>query len=385
MTPTPDLPPAAERPTPDDVRCQLEAVRHEIQQARASTDRAERGRVARDTHTRLGELRALVGRLDGADRTAVQGELDTVVRDHSDLSVSALGGAPASEGLPDPVAEPEPVDQPVAPAPAPGTGVFRAPFPNPTTVTQRLDNAVARMSFYAGRAGRWVRERFSQNPSAAPIMTAIGMTALMGMVRQIMPGGGAVTSAVETQLTTNLNNMAGANDILAPLQQQLQVVSLAAARVRGDENNLQILKTLQQNAVSVGTDANTFLRNLAQAAGRRFRGSVTLAQLVALAQETAGAAPASTVASINIPTAGLDVRRSFDQTFVLTPAAAPVTVNGTALAAGAPARVIGQLTITRTTTGLRIQRSSVAAPAATVTLAVGAPPTAITRSLRVAA
>lgn len=387
MTPPIDTPSAPDRPTPDDVRCQLEAVRYDIRQARISTDRAERGRVARDTHTRLGELRTLVGRLEGADRTAIQIELDTATRDHSELSVSALEepGAPAPEGLPEPEVEPAPIDQPVPPAPELGTGAFRPPFPNPTTVTQRFDNTIARMSFYAGRAGRWVRERFSSNPAAAPIMTAIGMTALMGMVRQLIPGGGgAVTSAVETQLTTNLNSMAGAGDILAPLQQQLQVFNLTVQRVRGDENNLQILKTLQTNAVSAGTDANTFLRNLAQSTRTRFRGSVTLAQLVTLAQETAGAAPAATVASINMPAAGIDVRRGIDQTFILTPATAQVTVNGTTLTATAP-RVVGQLTVTRTGTGLRIQRSNTPAPAATVTLAVGSPPTAITRALRVAA
>ncbi|MBP9750335.1 MAG: hypothetical protein KBC95_00645 [Candidatus Peribacteraceae bacterium] len=384
MTPPIDTPSAPDRPTPDDVRCQLEAVRYDIRQARISTDRAERGRVARDTHTRLGELRALVARLEGADRTAVQGELDTVARDHTDLSVSALGDAdtPAPDA---PSAEPEPVDQPVPPAPELGTGVFRPPHPTPTTMTQRLDNAIARMSFYAGRAGRWVRERFSSNPAAAPIMTAIGMTAVMGMVRQLIPGGGgAVTSAVETQLTTNLNSMAGAGDILAPLQNQLQVVRLAISRVRGDENNLQILKTLQTNAVSAGTDANAFLLRLAQAAGRRFRGSVTLAQLVTLAQETPAVAPAATVASINMPADGIDVRRGMSQTFILTPATAQVTVNGTPLTATAP-RIVGQLTVTRTGTGLRIQRSATPAPAATVTLAVGAPPTAIMRALRVAA
>ncbi len=381
---SPDTAPA-ERPTPASVREQIAAVRAQITSARESTDRAERTRVARATHARLGELRTLVGRLEDADRPGVQTDLDTAARDHSELSVSALEepGAPAPEGLPEPEVEPEPVDQPAPPATELGTGTFRAPFPNPTTLTQRFDNALARASFYAGRAGRWVRERFSQNPAAAPIMTAVGMTAVMGLVRQLLPGGGAVTTAVETQLTTNLNAMAGAGDILAPLQNQLQVVRLTLARTRGDENNLQILKTLQQNATATGTDANAFLLRLAQAAGRRYRGSVTLPQLVSLAQETAGAAPAATVASIEIPNTGLAVTRSFDRTFALTPATAPVTVNGAALTA-TPIR-IGQLTVTRTTSGLRIQRSNVAAAAATVTLGVGAPPTAITRALRVAA
>jgi hypothetical protein len=388
--PAPDTAPP-ERPTPASVREQIATVRAQITRARESADRRERARVARETHTRLGELRTLVDRLDDTDRPGVRTDLDAAASDHHALSVSALAEPdapapepPAPEPLPEPEVVPEPVDQPAPPAAELGAGEFRAPHPHPTTVTQRFDNVIARMSFYAGRAGRWVRERFSNNPAAAPIMTAVGLTAVMGLVRQLLPGGGAVTTAVETQLTTNMNAMAGAGDILAPLQNQLQVVRLALARVRGDENNLQILKTLQTNATATGTDATAFLLRLAQAAGRRFRGSVTLAQLVAIAQETAAAAPAATVASINIPNTGLDVRRAFDQTFVLTPAAAPVTVNGAPLTAAAPSR-IGQLTVTRTATGLRIQRSNVAAPAATVTLAVGAPPTAITRALRVAA
>ncbi len=378
-----------DRPNPVDVRCSLEAVRYDIQQARASADRAERVRVARDVRSRLTTLRTQVQQLDAADRPAIQTELDTVVDQHSQFAESLLSEEPAAPVEPTPTPEPEPEPAPIeavpvtpqGPTPAP---TFVPPFPNPTSTSQRIDNLIARASFYAGRAGNWIRERFAQNPAAAPIMSAVGTTAVLGLFRNFM-GGGAVSSVVETQLTQSVSAMAGASDILGPLQNQFSVVNLRIVRVRGDEALLTTLKTLQQNAVSAGTDANLYLQQLAQRAQTRLRatnGTVTLQQIVSLAQETAGVGPRAAVASINVPAAGLNVTRNFSQDFILTPPSAPVSLNGQAVTT-ARAVTVGAVTISRTPTGIRIQRGATASPAATLTLAVGAPPTSLTRTLRV--
>lgn len=375
-----------DRPDPVDVRCSLEAARYDIQQARNSADRAERVRVAREMRTRLNELRAQVQQLDPTVRNEVQTEFDAVSDQHNELTVSLLGEEPAVPEETTPPEPPTPIEAapvtPQGPAPVPR---FVPPHANPSTMSQRFDNLVARMSFYAGRAGNWIRERFAQNPSAAPIMTAVGTTAVIGFFRS-MVGGGAVSTAVESQLTQSVNAMAGASDILVPLQNQFAVVGLRIARVRGDENFLTTLKTLQQNAASAGTDANLYLQQLAQRAPTRLRATnntVTLQQIVSLAQETAGVAPRATVASINIPAAGLTVPRNFSQEYVLTPSNAPVTLNNQA-ATTARAAVVNGVTVARTATGIRVQRDNRAVTApTTLTLTVGAPPTALTRVLRV--
>lgn len=385
-----------DRPDPVDVRCSLEAARYDIQQARTSANRAERVRVARELRTRLNDLRAQVQRLDPAVRNEIQSEFNTVSDQHNELAVSLLADEPVttSESTPTtPAPEPEPAPAPIEATPVTPSGpapvpTFTPPHPTPTTFSQRFDNMIARASFYAGRAGQWIRERFAQNPAAVPIMSAVGTTAVLGLFRNVM-GGGAVSAAVETQLTQSVNTMAGANDILTPLQNQFRVVGLEIARVRGDDTMLATLRTLQQNAASSGTDANLYLQQLARlakgpparlVADRQNR--VTIQQILTLAQEAAGAAPRATVASINIPAAGLNVTRNFNQEFTLTPANAPVTLNGQAVTTTQPV-TMGAITVTRTTTGIRIQRGAAAAPASTLTLAVGAPPTALSRIVRV--
>ncbi len=375
------------RPTREDVSCNITALRHDITQARDETDRAERLRLAREIRGRLTALRTQVDQLEPADRGPIQADLDAAAREHGELAVLLIDepALPSDTTTEPPLPpEPEPVDQPpVTPPVAVNPNVFVPPHPTPTTFTQRFDNMVARLAFYAGRAGSWIKARFQQNPTAAPVMTALGTTALFGVLRNVF-GGSTVTSTLETQMSQSLNTMAGSVDILQPLLAQLQVVGLTLNRVNGDDGQFQILKTLQQNAIGAGTDGNVFLQSIAQRARVRYRGAVTAVQLVQIARETTGIVPPAGPTSINIPPAGLNVARGFNQTYLITPPTVPVTVNGAPLTAAAPAR-LGQLTITRTPTGIRVQRSNLAAPIATVTVVVGTPPTTVSRTLRVAA
>ncbi len=189
------------QPTAVDVSCQLQAIQYDISQARTLSEFAERAHVARTTHARLNDIRALVPKLNVEDQSPIQAILTTVTEDSAQLMASVL---PETETAP-PSEEPLPAE---TPPPAARVG-FVKPYPHPTNRTQQFDNAIAWASYQAGQLGTWIRERFQHNPSAAPLLTAVGTTAVFGLFRSAFGGSGnAVTAAVETQVSTQLNTMA---------------------------------------------------------------------------------------------------------------------------------------------------------------------------------